>query len=100
MEKIKQVNEKMIFESLTHDCYYQMKNARQVVEKNWPHLSIRLASKNRWLVFRKIHGEQLIIDLNKINDICGIYLFDPAKDPERIVMTKIDSELGFYFKRK
>lgn len=90
----------MIFESLTHDCFYQMRNASQVVEKNWPDISVRLASKIRWLVFRKKNGVESIIDLNANNDICGIYLFDPARSPVRINMTNIDSELNFYFKRE
>ena len=90
----------MIFESLEHDCYYQMRNARQVIEKYWPGLTVSTAYKNRWLVFRRTHGADSIVDLNLINDICGIYLFDPAKNPVRITMTNIDSELGFYFSKK
>ena len=100
MEKIKDVNEEVIFESLEHDCYYQMRNARQVIEKYWPGLTVSNANKNRWLVFRRTHGADSIVDLNRINDICGIYLFDPAKKPVRITMTNIDSELGFYFSKK
>ena len=100
MENIKEVNEQMIFESLEHDCYYQMRNARQVVERDWPGLTVSTAYKNRWLVFRRNHGADSIVDLNHINDICGIFLFDPAKNPVRITMTNIDSELGFYFSKK
>jgi hypothetical protein len=100
MENIKEVNEEVIFESLEHDCYYQMRNARQVIEKYWPGLPVKLASKDRWLVFRRIHGADSIVDLNHINDICGIFLFDPGKNPVRITMTNIDSELGFYFSKK
>ena len=100
MEKIKVVNERMTFESLTHDCFYQMRNARLVVEKNWPGIQVRLASKMRWLVFRKNNGEERIIDLNANNDICGIYLFDPFTNPVRIDMTNIDTELNFYFKKE
>jgi hypothetical protein len=98
MEKIKAVNETMIYESLTHDCYYQMQNARLVIERNWPSIQVIVDSNSRWLVFKKLNANT-IIDLDKINNICGIYLFDGAKEPVRIDMTNIDSELGFYFKR-
>ncbi len=100
MENIKEANEEVIFESLEHDCYYQMRNARQVIGKYWPGLEVRLASKERWLVFRRTHSADSIVDLNQINDICGIFLFEPAKNPVRITMTNIDSELGFYFSKK
>jgi hypothetical protein len=100
MEKIKSVNEKMIFESLTHDCFYQMQNARKVLEMNWKGMQVMLASKIRWLVFRKSNGADSIIDLNNINNICGIYLFDPQKNPVQIDMTNIDTQLDFYFRKK
>jgi hypothetical protein len=97
LEKIKAVNEAMVFESLTHDCYYQMRNAKIVIEKNWPSIQIIDASKVRWLVFKKENASS-IIDLDSINNICGIYLFNGVKDPVRIDMTNIDTELNFYFK--
>jgi hypothetical protein len=100
MEKIKLVNEKMIFESLSHDCFYQMQHARNVLEKDWQGLRVVFASKNRWLIFRKSSGADSSIDLNKVNNICGIFLFDPQKNPVRIDMTNIESQLGFYFRSK
>jgi hypothetical protein len=97
--KIKTVNEKMIFESLMHDCFYQMRNARLVIQRYWAGIQIIDVSEARWLNFIKSDGSKRIIDLDAINDICGIYLFDPARDPERIDMMNIDTELGFYFKK-
>ena len=99
LEKIKSVNEKMVFESLIHDCFFQMRNARLVIQKYWPEIQIVESSKFRYLVFLKANSHQ-IIDLNTVNDICGIYLFDSLRNPVRINMTNIDSELGFYFQRK
>jgi hypothetical protein len=99
MKKIKQVNDESVFESLTHDCYYQMRNAKQVIQKERPEIKIILASTVRFLIFTNANGNSKTIDLNQVNDICGIFLFDPAKDPVRINMTNIDSELGFYFRK-
>ena len=89
----------MVFESLIHDCFFQMRNARLVIQKYWPEIQIVESSKFRYLVFLKANSHQ-IIDLNTVNDICGIYLFDSLRNPVRINMTNIDSELGFYFQRK
>jgi hypothetical protein len=98
MEKIRSVNEINVYESLTHDCYYQMRNARLVIERNWPSIRIITDSNSRWLIFKK-SNTTVRVDLDDVNNICGIYLFDGIKNPIRIDMTNIDSELGFYFKK-
>lgn len=99
LEKIKSINNKMIFESLTHDCFFQMRNARMVLKKYWPHIHIIETSKARYLLFIKADGSKTVIDLNAKNDICGIFIFDRLKDPELIDMMNVDTELGFYFKK-
>jgi len=98
LEKIKAVNQRTIFESLTHDCFYQMRNARIVLKKYWPQVTIVDNSRARFLLFIKSDKTQTLIDLDHKNDICGILLFDPAKEPELIDMMNIDTALGFYFK--
>lgn len=97
--KIKRANEKMIFESLMHDCFYQMRNARLLIQRDWQTIQIIDISKNRFINFIRTDGRNRVIDLDAVNDICGIYLFDPAREPERIDMMNIDTELGFYFKK-
>jgi len=99
LKKIKFVDKKMIFESITHDCFYQMKNARMVLKKYWPHVRIVETSHARYLQFIKNDKRKICIDLNTKNDICGIFLFDREKDPQLIDMMNIDTELGFYFKK-
>ena len=100
MEKIKEVNEKDIFDMLTHDCHYQMQNASMVLKKYWPQLKIIEASKARYLLFIKINKSKIYIDLNDKNDICGLFLFDGKKDPVLVDMPNIDTELGFLFFNK
>jgi hypothetical protein len=97
--KIKSVNEKNIFDMLTHDCHYQMQNAREVLRKYWPQVKIIETSKARYLLFVKADKSQIYIDLNKNNDICGLYLFDGKKDPVLADMPNIDTVLGFYFSK-
>jgi len=97
MEKIKSVNEKRIYETITHDCYYQMQNARNVIRQYWPQIRMVEVIKARYLEFVKADKSKIYIDLNAKNDICGLFLFDPKKDPELVDMPNIDTFLGFYF---
>ncbi len=99
MEKIKEVNEKAIFDMLTHDCHYQMQNARTVIKKYWSQLKIIEVSKARYLLFIKTDKSKTCIDLNNKNDICGLVLFDGKKDPVLVDMPNINTELGFYFSK-
>ena len=99
MEKIKAVNEKDIFDMLTHDCYYQQQNARMVLKKYWSQVKIIEVSQARYLLFVKINKSKIYIDLNDKNDICGLFLFDGRKDPVLVDMPNIDTALGFYFSK-
>ena len=97
MEKIKSVNDPGIYATITHDCYYQMQNARNVIRQYWPRIRIIEVVKARYLVFIKLDKSRQCIDLDDKNDICGLFLFDPKKDPELVDMPNVDSFLGFYF---
>jgi hypothetical protein len=99
LTKIKAVNKEMIYESLMHDCYFQMRNARLVIRRDRPEVKITEVSKVRWLVFMMNNKSKRLIDLDTINDICGIYLFDGNKEPELIDMTNVETDLGFYFQK-
>jgi len=99
MKKIKVVNEKAIFDMLTHDCHYQMQNARIVIKKYWPQIHVVEASKARYLIFVKTDESKICIDLDNKNDICGLFLFDTKKNPVLVDMPNIDTELGFYFSK-
>lgn len=98
LQKIKEITDPGVFESTMHDCFYQMRNARGVIKKYYPHIKIVEVSKVRYLLFKKTGpGER--IDLNEKNDPCGLFLYD-GNQPARLVdMTNIDSELRFYFSK-
>ena len=36
LQKIKDITEEKVFESQMHEYFYQMRNARMVLKKNWP----------------------------------------------------------------
>ena len=97
LEKIKAITDTMIFESNMHDCFYQMKNARNVLTKYYPKVKLIEVKNARYLLFKKQDGTDFYIDLNTKDDACGIFLFDGIKTPVMVDMTNIDSELGFYF---
>lgn len=99
MVKIKSVNEKAIFDMLTHDCHYQMQNARVELKKYWRGIHVIEAYKARYLLFVKANKDRICIDLDNKNDICGLFLFDAKKDPVLVDMPNIDTELDFYFNK-
>lgn len=99
LEKIRTINDTMVFESMTHDCYYQMNNARLLMKQNWPDIKIIESSNARFLKFTRKDKSSTCIDLNTINDMCGIVLFDGTHDPLLIDMMNVDTELERYFKR-
>jgi len=97
MVKIKSVNEERIYATITHDCYYQMQNARKVIRQQWPRIKVVEVIKARYLLFVKRDKSRICIDLDSKNDICGLFLFKPTKDPELADMPNIDTSMGFYF---
>ena len=99
LEKIKTVNKPMVFEGLMHDCFFQMRNAHIVLKKYYPKITILETNKARYLLFVKKDNSKTCMDLNQINDICGMYIFDTKKNPQLVDMTNVDTELGFYFRK-
>jgi len=97
LEKIRAITDTIIFESTIHDCFYQMRNARNSLQKNWPEIGIVEVSKARWIRLRLLEGTSEYIDLDSLNDPCGILLFDGHKKARLVDMMNIDTELGFYF---
>ncbi|MBL0274037.1 MAG: hypothetical protein IPQ06_13430 [Chitinophagaceae bacterium] len=96
LQKIKELTEERIFESQTHEYFFQMRNARMVLKKNWPTIAIIEAKNVRYLLFKKSNTESASIDLNNY-DPYGLFLFNTQKDPHPADMMNIDSELPFYF---
>lgn len=95
--KIKEVNPPLVFQNLEHDNFFQMRNARKTIVAQWPKLKIVETNKARYLKFIKNDKSIIIIDLDNINDIGGIILFNGIKAPQQVDMMNIDTELNFYF---
>ena len=97
LQKIKAITDSMIFESTLHDCFYQMKYSRISLKKNWPKIKIVEARNVRYILFKSAAGSKECIDLDTLNDPCGVLLFGGKKKARLVDMTNIDTELGFYF---
>ena len=100
LEKLKAITNKQIFDGTMHECFYQMRNARIVLKKEYPGIKIIEVKNVRYLLFKKINNETEIIDLNEKNDPCGVFIFDAVHSPRLTDMTNIETELGFYFSRQ
>src|SRR5690242_6073550 len=99
LQRIKEVNKPMVFASLTHDCHFQMRFVRNELSKSYPKIKIINTDNARYLLFIKEDKSDTCIDLNKNNDICGVYIFNRIKNPQLMDMTNADTELEFYFKK-
>lgn len=98
--KIKAANKPVVFNSMAHELFYQMRNARNVIKTSYPNVVIIESSNSRFILFKSKNEKKHLIDLNNFNDMCGIILFKLTDKPAFIDMMNIDSELGFYFKSK
>jgi hypothetical protein len=97
LEKFEKIVSPMAFESIRHDCFYQMRYSKTVLTKSWPKVNIAEAYNKRYVLFVKENGSSVCIDLDKL-DVCGVMLFDGKKDPQATVdMTNIETELRYYF---
>jgi hypothetical protein len=97
LQKIKSTTESQVFEGTMHECFYQMRNSRMVLKKDYPAVRIIEMKNARYLLFKKSNNENELIDLDKKNDPCGIFIFDAMHSPRLVDMTNIETELGFYF---
>ncbi len=98
LSKIKAQTDSMVFDGTMHEFFYQMRNARMVIKKTWPHLTITEAKNYRYLLFIMHDGTRECIDLDTKNDAYGLIVFNGKKPPLLIDMTNIETEVSFYLK--
>lgn len=94
--RIKEHTDPMHYEGSMHEYFFQMRNARIVLKKTWPSLTIIEAKKYRYLLFIEKNGKQECIDLDKRNDPYGLFVFDLKKPPRIVDMTNIETDISFY----
>jgi hypothetical protein len=99
LESFRSATNKQTFETMKHDCFFQMRNARNVLKRSWPGIRIKEVRDTRYLLFVKEDGNVVRYDLDSL-DLCGMVLFDPVKDPVIADMMNVETELGFYFSKQ
>ena len=99
LEKIKELTDSAIFDATMHEYFFQMRNARMSIKRDWSLLKIIEAKNVRYLLFHGKGNDTTYIDLNTRNDSHGLFLFQPGKKPHYTDMMNIDTELGYYFKK-
>lgn len=86
------------FQSHTHEFFFQMRNARKSIKRDWPKLKVVETKKHRYLLFRSKSTLSFLIDLDDYPEFAGIVLFKKGKQPHQVDMMNIDTELLYYFK--
>jgi hypothetical protein len=99
LKKLKAITEPGIFQSMEHDCLFQMRYSRKVLTQYYQFVKIIEVQNARWLDLKKADGTDEFIDIDTKMDPCGVFLFDGYKSPILVDMTNIDTELGQYFKK-
>jgi len=100
LQKIKEITDERIFDGQMHEYFFQMRNARIVLKKDWPGVKIIEGKNIRFLKFIRKERDPVIIDLDTKNDTYGLFLFQPRKEPHFADMMNIDTELPFYFSKE
>jgi hypothetical protein len=100
LEKIRTIIDSNVFNATMHEYFYQMRNARMVIDKDWPSVRIIEARNVRYLLFKKTNASAELVDLDLRGDPYGLFLFDGQKDPAIVDMMNIDTELSRYFIKK
>jgi hypothetical protein len=96
--KIEAQTDSIMFDGSMHEFFYQMRNARIVIKKSWPEMSIIEAKNYRYLLFINQDGSRECIDLDTKNDAYGLFVFNGEKAPLAIDMSNIETEVYFYLK--
>lgn len=97
LKAIEARTEDWIFDSSMHEYFYQIRNARIVLKRDWPDIPVLEARHKRYLVFPSQQDALQVIDLDQFDDAYGLFLFRPGRKPEFVDMTNIDQALQFYF---
>lgn len=85
---------------MMHEYFYQMRNARIVINRDWTGIKVIEAKNIRYLLFEKQNKQIQLIDLDQKGDPYGLFLFDGEKDVTMADMMNIDNELSRYFNEK
>ena len=98
LESFKNNTSPSVFQSRTHEYYFQQRNAKIVIKRDWRNLRKVETSNVRYIAFMQYDAANLqVVDLNLLEDISGMILWDGTKKPHPIDMMSVETELSYYF---
>lgn len=95
--QIKAISPPATFQSQTHEFFFQMRNARRFLKRDWPNLKVIETNLFRFLLFRIKGRQAYIIDLDGYPAYSGIFLYKEGKKPHEIDMMNVETELYYYY---
>jgi hypothetical protein len=87
-----------VFQSQTHEYFFQMRNARLVLKRDWPFMNQVYTQHARYIEFEN-SKHHFLIDLNTLPDMSGIIIWNGNKKPHAIDMMNIETEMRYYFEK-
>ena len=96
LEKIKEQTDNAAFNASNNEYVHMMENARMVIEKAWPGLKIIESKHYRYLLFIRRDDSLEFIDLDKYDDIYGLFVFDGKRSPLLVDMMNVETQVSSY----
>jgi len=97
LEKIKQQTDSAgAFGASNSEYVHMMENARTVINNTWPALKIVDAKNYRYILFIKKDGAKECLDLDKYDDMDGLFVFDGKKSAMLIDAMNVETEVRYY----
>ena len=97
LQKLKQQVDKGVLEANLHEYDNQFRVSHIELKDNWKNVRVFDTYQYRYLQFLRKDGRMITIDLDKKGEPCGLFAFDPQKDPQYIDMMNVGTQLYYYF---
>lgn len=97
--QLKKQYKPQIFESLTHEYFYQQKTAKVDISNHYPNIKLVEVVNSRYLLFVYIDHKKKLIDLNEVGTFSGCFVFNGIKDPVQVDMMSFMNDAYYYFNK-
>jgi hypothetical protein len=98
LDSFKLITTSSVFQSRTHEFFFQQRNAKIILKRDWQKLKKVESEKARYIVFKSHNSKKIhVVDLNVLEDISGMILWDGRNKPHPIDMMSVETELSYYF---
>ena len=88
------------FRNTMQECAKSTEMVKLSLRKNWPTVRDVDNKGARYLLCTKNDKSRICIDMNASPELCALYAFDPAKDPQPIGLMNSEIEIYNYFNSK